>query len=170
MTLIYHHYAESLLTSAYNLLKDKAACEDIVQEIFLSLWMKRESIEITTSLKGWLFTATRYQVFRVIRQCSVTESLFDKLETRIWGEPSAENLLYQKELQENISDIVKRLPEKCREIYILSREAQLSHKEIAERLRISTKTVEFQITVALKKIRLSLSELIPLIALFIATN
>ncbi len=167
LTAIYHLYAEKMLSSAYNLLKDRAACEDIIQETFLSLWQKRESLEITTSLEGWLFTATRYQVFKVIRKGRVTEPLFEGLETRIWGEPSAENLLYQKELQSRLKGIVDSLPERCREIYRLSREEQLSHKEIAQRLSISTKTIEFQITVALKRIRLSLGELLPLIVLFL---
>lgn len=168
LTDIYHAYWEGLFLAAYNLLKDREAAEDIVQDIFISLWLKRETLEIHTALGAYLYTATRYQVFKVIREGRKRVFVFDDIEERIWGEAGAENRLYQKDLQQKVKQVVEELPEKCKEIYLLSREAQLSHKEIAERLGLSTKTVENQLTIALKRIRGSLGDLLPLIVLFIA--
>ncbi len=167
LTDIYHAYWEKLFLAAYNMLKDREAAEDIVQDIFVSLWAKRESLEIHTALNAYLYSATRYQVFKVIREGKKHVFVFENIEERIWGEGGAENRLYQKDLQEKVKEVVNGLPEKCREIYLLSREAQLSHKEIAERLGLSTKTVENQLTIALRRIRGSLGELLPLIVLFI---
>lgn len=166
-TEIYAAYAEKLVTWTYNILRDRDTCRDIVHDIFLSLWLKRDSLVITSSLQAYLYTAARYQVFQVIRRGRVRDSVFERIEQRIWGEPVAENLLYQKELQARLVEAVNELPEKARDVYRLSREQHLSHKEIAERLSISVKTVENHLTVALKKIRARLSDLLPLIILFL---
>lgn len=169
LTDIYHHHWQSLFVSAFNILKDKAACEDILQELFLQVWLKRESLEISSSLGAYLHTATRYQVFKYIRKASHREHLFEKLDLRL-AEPSAEKALQLKQLNEQIHAIVETLPEQCRIIYKLSREEYLSHKEIAERLNISTKTVENQLTIALRKLRVSLGDAALLAVLFGGTN
>jgi RNA polymerase sigma-70 factor (family 1) len=157
LTLIYQEYWQPLFISAYNIIKDKNACEDIVQEIFLQLWLKRESLQIRESLKGYLLASTRYQVFRYIRKTPARQDLFEQLDERLTT-PSSEHTLMQKDLNQKIDKIVCDLPEKCQQIYRLSREEYLSHKEIAEKLGISTKTVENQLTIALRRLRISLEE------------
>ncbi|WEK35348.1 MAG: RNA polymerase sigma-70 factor [Candidatus Pseudobacter hemicellulosilyticus] len=166
-TAIYRAYAEDLITWTYNILRDRDTCRDIVHDIFLSLWLKRDTLVITTSLEAYLYTAARYQVFQVIRKGKARESVFLKIEQRIWGEPVAESLVYQKELQERLVAAVNELPDKARDVYRMSREQHLSHKEIAEHLSISVKTVENHLTAALKKIRASMGDLLPLIFAFL---
>ena len=162
MRTIYHSYFKKLYLSAYSLLRDAQFCEDIVQEVFVSFWQKRETLEITHSLSAYLFTATRFQVLTYIRKGKANHiTLFGQLEERIWGEhiwgePLAENLLYQKELRARVAEIVESMPGKMREVYLLSRVHQLSHKEIAALLDISIRTVETQIRNALIRIRDSL--------------
>ena len=155
---IYRHLWKSLFVSSYNILKDKAACEDIIQDIFLQLWLKRETLVIKESLDAYLHSAARYQVFRYIKNNSGREIFFESLEERVTA-PSPENDLQQKEISEIINTVVNTLPEQCRTIYKLSREQQLSHKEIASQLNISTKTVENQITIALRKLRASIGKI-----------
>ncbi|MBO9573921.1 MAG: RNA polymerase sigma-70 factor, partial [Chitinophagaceae bacterium] len=167
LTTVFNRYWEKLFISAYNILKDKAAAEDIVQDIFLSLWIKRETLEIKSSLEAYLQRSVRYQVFHFIKDRNVRDTVFKNIEERIWKQTITENSIYQKELQQRMNIIVDQLPDKCRQIYQLSREQNLSHKEIAERLDITTKTVENQITIAIRRIRASLGELLPLIALFL---
>lgn len=154
---IYKQHWKRLFVSAFNVLKDRSACEDIVQEIFVHLWIRRESLDIKTSLSAYLYAATRYQVFRAIRTKPVAEHLFENLEAR-FTTPSPEDGLHLKELNRRITQIVDTLPDQCRLIFKMSREEQLSHKEIAERLNISPKTVENQIAIALKKLRFSLGD------------
>ena len=156
---IYNKYWEGLFVSVHNILKDQQACEDIIQEIFIKLWDKRENLEISISLKAYLFASCRYEVFRQIKTQKVQVGLFDGLEERLYT-PSAYGSLEHKELLQQINSIVATLPEKCREVYKLSREENLSHKEIAEKLNISTKTVENHMTRALSQLRASLGGLL----------
>ncbi|MBS1563488.1 MAG: RNA polymerase subunit sigma-70, partial [Bacteroidetes bacterium] len=65
---LYHRYWERLFTAAYNILKDKAPCEDMVQDAFLQLWQRRETLEIHTSVEAYLFTLIRYSVFHYIKK------------------------------------------------------------------------------------------------------
>lgn len=157
LTGIYQKYWEPLFMAAFNILKDKAACEDIIQEIFIKLWNKRSEIEISVSLKAYLYASTRYEVYRQIRSGAIRESIFDDLYERLHS-PSFYGSLEHKELLAQISSIVDTLPEKCKEVYKLSREEHLSHKEIASLLNISTKTVENHLTKALRLLRTSLGE------------
>ena len=156
--LIYQKYWQRLFLSAYNILRDKEACEDIIQEIFIELWQKRETLRITSSLGAYLFASTRYQVFHFIRKSPGRPELFENLEERfLTGAPDIP--LYVKDLQQRIDIAVEGLPEKCRDIYKLSREQDLSYKAIADHLQISPKTVENQLSIAFKKLREALGDL-----------
>ncbi|MEO6731955.1 MAG: RNA polymerase sigma-70 factor [Ferruginibacter sp.] len=165
LTFIYRKFWDRLFLSAYNVLKDKEACEDIVQEIFIQLWQKKEQLVIRTSLEAYLVSATRYQVFHLIRKGSKRMELFENLEERFSAD-SADALLCVKETQKTIDVAVDNLPEKCKNIYKLSRENHLSYKQIAEQLQISTKTVENQLTIALKRLRNALGSFILLLLCF----
>src|SRR5690606_37259406 len=150
LAMIYHRYWKPLYIQAYNILKDRMVCEDIIQELFLQLWRKRDTLNITHTLQGSLSAATRYQVFNYIKKTPKREFLFEHLEERMSA--GAGFLIEEKDLHEHINEIVSRLPEKCRLIYKLSREEYLPHKEIAARLHISIKTVENQLTIALRRL------------------
>lgn len=165
---MYRLYWKSLFTAAFNVLRDRPACEDIIQEVFMQLWIKRESIEIKTSLSGYLHAAVRYQVFHAVKNAAHSSHLFDNIDERI-ARQSADRDLNLKELNERINRVVETLPEQCRQIYKMSREEQLSHKEIAERLKISPKTVENQITIALRKLRIYLGDVI-MVAAIVSTG
>ena len=115
----------------------------------------RDRLEIHKSLKSYLYGAMRNEVFRVIRNNKVREELFQDLEHRLYTD-SGSNILEQKETLEYVNMIVNQLPERCRMVYKLSREEGLSHKQIADVMKISTKTVENQMTKALSHIRAGL--------------
>lgn len=156
LSVIYKKYWQQLYVSAYHILKDQQACEDIIQELFIKLWNKRHAIEITVSLKAYLYASIRYEVYRQIRTGPVRCEIYDNLAYRLQT-PESYNDIEYKELMVQVSEVVSKLPEKCREIYKLSREGHLSHKQIAEQLNISTKTVENHLTKALRYLRTSLS-------------
>lgn len=155
LKFIYDKYWNQLFKSAYNMLQDQQACEDIIQDIFINLWKKREAIEIRVSLKSYLFASTRYEVYRQVRTASVREDIFDHLNERLESPSEFGNIEY-KELLSQINSIVDKLSTKCKVVYKLSREEQLSHKEIANQLDISTKTVENHLNKALRQLRTSL--------------
>lgn len=157
LKVIYLRYWRPLYTSAFNILKNSHACEDIIQEIFVKIWNRRKEMVVTISLKAYLFACVRHEVFRQIKKGAVHECIFEHLEIRL-KDHSQLNALEYKELLNRINDVVDALPDKCKEVYKLSREEDLSHRQIAEKLNISTKTVENHITKALKVLRGSLGD------------
>ncbi|SHL41386.1 RNA polymerase sigma-70 factor, ECF subfamily [Chitinophaga jiangningensis] len=152
LTYLYKTHWQSLFLLAYQLLKDREACKDLVQELFTELWQQAPRLEITTHLKAYLNASIKYKVFRYIRRQPANTTLFDQLEERM-DHASPESELAYKELQQVLNTLIDHLPEKCRIIFRMSRDQQLSHKEIAARLNISVKTVENQITIAIRKLR-----------------
>lgn len=159
LDFIYRHYWEGLFFYSYHLLKDKQACEDLIQDIFVRLWANREQLDIQLSLRSYLYASCRYALYKVIRTGRVREDIFDAIYERLHTESPYENVEY-KDLVERINTIVSALPPKCRDVYELSRNQHLSHREIAERLNISVKTVENHITKALKELKGALGGLI----------
>jgi RNA polymerase sigma-70 factor (family 1) len=155
LKLIYDKYWNQLFMSAFNMLQDQQVCEDVIQEIFINLWNKRQQIEIKVSLRAYLFASTRYEVYRQVRLGSVQESIFDQIHERLESPSEYGNIEY-KELLSQINSIVDKLSTKCKVVYKMSREEQLSHKEIANQLDISTKTVENHLNKALRQLRTSL--------------
>lgn len=164
LTVLYQRHWQPLFMLAYQVLKDKEACKDLVQELFTELWQKSRRIQLTGSLKAYLSASIRYKVFRYIRQNPVREELFDHMMERM-ETVSPESELAVKELQSLLNTLINTLPEKCRVIFRMSREQHLSYKEIATQLNVSVKTVENQISIAIRKLRAALGYVLLLVAL-----
>lgn len=145
---IYDRYWSKLYLSAYKILRDRQTSEDITQEILVQLWLKRHSQQIV-SLNGYLYTAVRFQVFTAIRKGKVRADLYKEI-AEICSYESADNNLMIADINRKLEEGLAALPERCREIFLLSRKEHLSAKQIAERLGISVKTVENQLTIAFK--------------------
>lgn len=155
---IYNRYWSKLYLSAYNILRDRQTSEDIVQEVLVSLWLKRETLAIE-SLHCYLYGAIRYQVFKAIRagkskKYTIAEANAPSVENE------AENVLCEQDINNLLEQSVAKLPEKCRQIFLLSRKQHLSTSEIAVQLGIASKTVENQLTIALRRLRASMSHLL----------
>ena len=158
-TAIYKRHWKFLFNGVFKATGHREDSMDICQTVFIWLWEKREVVQISSSLKNYLHTAVKYKIANLIRQGKIRETLFDELEEvdfRVYKE----NELEIKELKCFIAQLVDELPPKCKEVFQLSRNEQLSHKEIAEKLGISEKTVDEQIHRALKKLRVPLGRLV----------
>ena len=157
LTSIYYHFRDSLFQNANRVLQDHEASEEIVQDVFFELWDKRMRLEIRFSLNAYLYGMTRYMVFRHIRneksRIRVYEDLANQYPFDKYLCLTPESFLIEKQMNEQVTALLNELPPRCREVYRLSRHDQLSHKEISIRLQISPKTVENQITKALKVFR-----------------
>jgi len=153
---IYNRYASVMFGSAYNILRDKHTCMDLVQEVFEWFWAHRDKL-VVTNCKAYLITAVKFKTSNYIRNNKVPRKFFDELsDLEITGD-NEEALLEVKQLMDFIRNCSETLPSRCREIFQLSRYEQLSHKEIALRLGVSEKTVENQMTIALKKLKKDLA-------------
>lgn len=155
---IYNKYWSGLYLYAYNILRERHSAEDSVQEVMVSLWMKRSELQIS-SPKAFLYTSVKYQVLKVIRSGKVRGDFFADLE-HLPAPVDPENVFHEKSINSIVDKHISELPDKCREIFTLSRRAQLTNKEIAERLGIAQKTVENQITIALRRLRSSLGDIL----------
>lgn len=156
LTLIYDKYWKPLFIASYNILKNKEVCEEIIQDVFVDIWTRRSEIQIKVSLQSYLYACVRYKVFAEFRKNkTIRVELFEDLNNRFQYATPETKVMY-KELEMQIARAVDSLPEKCQKVYRLSRNEQLTHREIAQKLNISTKTVENHITNALKVLRASL--------------
>ncbi len=141
-------------------LHDPSSSEDIVQEVFINIWNKRKTIQIKHSVKVYLFACGRYQLFREIQKRKIPHVAIESCEQHLVDPYDPSQALQQQEMLQALETLVNQLPGRCREVYRLKREENLSQKEIAELLQISRKSVENQLTIALKKIRTGLARYI----------
>ena len=151
---LYHRHWFHLYQSAFYILQEKAASKDVVQDIFIWLWENRTTLHIS-NVKGYLKASVRFKVANYIRSGNIRESFFNAVSKLNPGEPSTstDDDISLKELQNIIHKAILQLPDKCREVYLLSRDEGLTNRQIAERLGISIKTVEAQMSIALKRLR-----------------
>jgi RNA polymerase sigma-70 factor, ECF subfamily len=154
----FRFFFEKYYTDLCNLVNiyvhDEAMAEDIVQDIYIYFWEKKEKIQIESSVKAYLLRASKNKSLNFLRNEKTRLSIHEKI--REASETTCEmpaTALDAEQLRNLIENAVKSLPEKCGEIYRLAKEKDLSYKEIAEQLDISVKTVENQMGIALKKLR-----------------
>ncbi len=158
---LYERYAKKLHSLALYKTKSREVAEEIVQEIFIKLWEKRGSQQIE-HLESYLFSSLKYQIvsyLRVVVSARNTSSVQDDL---MLAAP-AEHSLSVEEIKATMEQSIQQLPEKTRQIFVLSRYEQQSHREIAERLELSEKSVEYHITQALKHLRVELKDYLPIV-------
>lgn len=154
---LFDMYYHSLLIYAYQKVNDRAVAEDMVQEVFLSMWAHREQIDFDMPLRGYLFRAVHNQCVNYLQSCHFALSVSGN-EASVWlhreiVEYNQHDTLLLKELADEIFFFIDTLPEQCRKVFKLSRQDGLKNKEIAALLGISEKTVESHIGKALKDLR-----------------
>jgi RNA polymerase sigma-70 factor (family 1) len=157
---IYDRYWKRLYLSAFSIIRDAGPCEDIVQDVLLQLWLKRDEVNIH-SLKSYLFMAVRYKVLSFIKSAGQRKVFIDTGELeQLAGIEELKDRLYERDINEMLDNGIASLPQRCKEVFMLSRKEFLSNKEIAGRMGISVKTVEAQMTIALKQLKVNMSELL----------
>jgi RNA polymerase sigma-19 factor, ECF subfamily len=147
---LFKAYFAPLMAFSRRILADEDDAREVVHQVFINLWEKREEIDLSTSLKSYLFTSVNNRSLNVIRD----RKKFSSEEIpEIAGEWDVSAQIESMELEEKIREVINSLPGKCREIFELNRFEGLKYVEIAEQLAISVKTVENQISKALKILR-----------------
>ena len=165
--MMFKTYYQPLCRYAHVLLSDADQAEEMVQQTFITIWEKRGGIDITTSVKAYLYRAVRNACLNEIKHRKVKEKYIKSEQTGSdrYIEPSDQSTLHL-ELEEKILAAIDTLPQQCRLIFQLSRFEELKYQEIADQLNLSVKTVENQMGKALKIMREQLKEYLPLITLF----
>ncbi len=143
-----------LVNYAIRFLNDRELAKEVVQECFITIWDRRKSLKITTSVTSYLFTATRNRCINYLKSKyhQHTEPI-ELGESMTVSDIKVDDMLHENDLAKILQQSIAGLNEKTRIFFNLSRENELSYKEISEKMSVSIKTVEFHISAALKQIR-----------------
>lgn len=155
--LIFEENWELLYSIAFRILGDSDIAKDVVQEVFLTIWENRSKTSIK-SLGAYLAQATKFGALKMIRDGKSKQHIsLDGLDTQA----EMHDELEFKEFTEEVKSMLDTLPEKCKAVFLLSRESQMSNQEIADELGLSKRTVETHISNALKHLRKELKTHLP---------
>ncbi len=157
--ILFEYYYSGLTVYANQFINDLKESEGIVQDIFLKIWEEKERIHITSSVRDYLFKSVKNKSLDILKHRKVIEKY---VQTEIESSSISENydLFVEHELRDLINETVEKLPSECRKVFVLSRIQGLKYKAIAKELGISEKTVENQISKALKIFRKALKDYI----------
>jgi RNA polymerase sigma-70 factor (ECF subfamily) len=158
-TIFRTHYAQ-LVGVAEPMLGDRASAEEIAQDVMLELWRRREALNVE-SLRAYLIRAARNRALNQIRHDKVTRLAEPFAAGETTAPSSAESDLADQEIEQAVRDAVQQLPDRCREVFELSRVHGLKYSEIASTLDISINTVEAQMGKALRMLRERLASFLP---------
>ena len=148
---------ERMYALAFSLLKKKDLSKDIVQDVFVDFWTRRQDID-NTNIEVYLVKATRFRVYKELRDTKLSQSNIDLVD--LIKPPCVDDALNNIELQETTQRIDKaigNLPKKCQQVFTLSRYDELNNLEISRKLGISKRTVETHISLAIRSIKKEIS-------------
>ncbi len=154
---LYDRYWELLLNEAYKVLKVKEEAEDVVQNLFISLFERMQEVDIQ-DVKGYLLKANRYAVYNRIRLYVSDKKNLEKLRNSpvSFSQDQLSDWHNYQELEQRMKLVIHKLSDRCKEVFLLSRNHRLSYSEIARQLDISERTVENHIAKALRELRSAL--------------
>jgi RNA polymerase sigma-70 factor (ECF subfamily) len=154
----FEEFYQPLCRFASGYVSDRDSVEDIVQQVFVNLWAQRENINTAEPIKSYLFTSVRNRCLNHIRDRKKYNSYFLDVELELEIPVSDRDMFSEAEIERRVAEALSKLPEKCKEVFLLCRNDNLKYKEVAEKLDISVKTVEAQMSKALKILRLELKD------------
>jgi len=166
---VFKSHFKGLHSYACTIMRDPMPAEEIVQNIFLKLWEKKEEITIKENISVYLYRAVHNESLNYLRHRKVRsayQSYAMRQHKQTEQEKPAEKVV-MKELEKKLEGALQELPEQCQTIFQMSRFEDLKYREIADRLGLSVKTIENQMGKALKLLRLKLVDFLPTILLFI---
>lgn len=159
-TEIYTRHVFVLLNHAYQKTRDREFAKDLIQEVFTMLWSKRETLQINSNVIGFLYTAVRNIILNKVAHQNVRENYISSmLQFANQEHAITDYLVREKQLNSIIEKEIAALPQRMQEVFKLSRNEHLSHREIAEKLDISEQTASKHVSNSLKILRLKLNTL-----------
>ena len=165
---VYRYYYPRLNYFSRQYLLDAEASKNIVQDVFTELWDKRNTLRSDTNLNAWLFTVTKNKSLKTIGHLKSQQNYDNYIRNRLLdvnykslAEFDTSNMVFE-ELQSQIQVALNKLPPACRKVFEMSRFEDKKNKEIAEELNLSIKTVEAQISKALRSLKTDLNDYLPL--------
>ncbi len=157
---LYNQYWEMVYSICCYYLKDTEESKDLVQDIFRSLWERKEKLDVEKdAMKGYLIRSAKYRVSEHIRNKTISKKHLTVIKSDDPVDNSMPEDIYQSQLlSEKITKLVENLPDQCQRVFVMSRSKGLSNAEISDLLQISKRTVEYHISKALCVLRQNLKE------------
>lgn len=167
---VFKQYFKSLQNYAFTMLKDVDLAEEMVQNVFLKIWDKRERLPADATVSSYLYKAVYHESLNWLRheKVKMAHQNYTLYSMKNETENAAERIKI-KQLEQHLQQALNELPQQCRTIFQMSRFEELRYREIATELGISIKTVENQMGKALRLLRLKLVDFLPLMISFIQT-
>lgn len=157
---LFNYYYPRLYNFSKSILKIETGIDDILQEVFVKIWQNRKKIKNSETFNAFIFTITRNLLLNELRRQLNNKNAKDEIkELALAKEYSLSQTIEFNELKEKVDELVSELPDRQKEIFLLSRSEGLSHKEIAEKLGIKPKTVEYHITLSVKYLKQKLGSI-----------
>lgn len=166
---VFREHYEPLTRYAHSILKNQEEAEDAVQRLFVKFWEKRFELQVD-NIRAYLYRATYNTCLNQVKSTKNSRYHVSDSDAVIPASDEASDRVLGEELQVQISEAMDALPEKCRQVFQLSRFEEKSYKEISEELNISVKTVENHIAKALKIMRVELAEYLPMLLITILVS
>ena len=158
---LFSKYYSMLCVIAYDYVKDKSLSEEMVQETFLTIWEKRNSIVMTPAIKYFLIKSTQNTCLQFLRKKKIETQTIHTVSTEKlihWSDDYPLGRLFEKEIADIVEYTVKTLPPQVKKVFLLSRHKDMTYSQIADQLNISENTVKTQIKIALSRLRTALKE------------
>ena len=151
---LFYGYRDKVYAAAMRLTHSTFLSEEVVQDIFLKLWINREKLPEIQDFEDYVFIMTRNHVFSAMKKMARQQQLVDDMQLKMpFSEDSTYNLIMDQEIEEILHQAVELLPAQQKQIYLLSKEQEMKRDEIAKMLRISSETVKTHLARALRHIR-----------------
>lgn len=161
---IYLTYFNVLHRYAYSMVGDDMIAEEMVHQVFWKILEKPEGVQVHTSLKAYLYRSVYHESLNYLKHQKIKQAYESSALNQEKNQyENVANKLQYKELEQKVKLAINELPEQCRTIFHLSRFEELKYSEIAQQLGLSVKTVETQMSRALRKLRVQLADYLPLI-------
>lgn len=171
--ILYKEYYVYLCLISEHIVRNPSDAEEIVSDVFVRFWNKREKIEITTSIKAYLVRSVYNASLNHLESFRLKNSLTDRFsnsdyELLVWDNNYTLGQLFESEILEILEKGISDLPDACRQIFLLSRNENMKYSDIAGKLDISVNTVKTQMKIALARLRESLKDYLAVIIFFIS--
>jgi RNA polymerase sigma-70 factor (ECF subfamily) len=168
---LHKRYYIFLCLIAEHIVRNPSDAQEIVSDVFVKIWNIREKIDITTSIKAYLVRAVHNTSVNYLERYKISNKLTDSLSNSdykllAWDSDYPLGQLYEKEIMNILDHGISKLPDACREIFILSRNEDMKYRDIADKLGISVNTVKTQMKIALARLRETLKDYLVILLLF----
>ncbi len=163
--LLYRKYFKRLCAFANKYLHDYEATQEVIQEVFFTIWEKREYLDSDKPILSFLFQSTKNKSLHIIEHSKVVDK-YQEVIKYAYSQGDyfdTQDSLLAKELEAKLGEIIESLPVQCRKVFLLSRQEGKKYREIAEELNISEKTVETHMNKALKVFRKELKDYLSIV-------